>query len=246
MAVDPAQSGKLAAARAAVAMVRPGIRLAVGSGSTTELALHRLVERFPAGQGLSITGSSVRVEEVLRGLGVAPIPLTGEATFDLMIDGADEVTPSLALTKGGGGALFREKFLARLTRQVVIAVDDRKMVDRLGSRAPIPVEVVPFARPVVARQVRALGFVPRLRSVDGGKSGWRTDNGNEILDLAPASPLADPAKVEQQLRAMPGIVETGIFVGLAHRVMVGRPDGSVREFPSAQPQRPGGFGPRRA
>ncbi|HZY69610.1 MAG TPA: ribose-5-phosphate isomerase RpiA [Thermoplasmata archaeon] len=246
MATDPAQAGKTAAARAAVALVRPGIRLAVGSGSTTELALQRLVERFPEGQGLSIVASSVRIEEVLRGLGVTPTPLTAEATFDLMIDGADEVTPSLHLTKGGGGALFREKFLARLTRQVVIAVDDRKLVDRLGSRSPIPVEVVPFARPVLARQLRAMGYVPRLRSADGGKSGWRTDNGNEILDLAPATPLADAAKTERDLRAMPGVVETGIFVGLAHRVVVGRADGTVRELPSGQPQRPGGFGPRRA
>ncbi|MCI4344928.1 MAG: ribose 5-phosphate isomerase A, partial [Thermoplasmata archaeon] len=163
-----------------------------------------------------------------RGLGIEPVPLAPDARFDLMLDGADEVTPALALTKGGGGALFREKFLARLADEVVIMVDTTKLVDRLGTRHPIPVEVVPFARPVLTRQITALGFAVSLRTSPDSGRAWRTDNGNEILDLKPLAPIDDPARVDRTLHELTGVIETGIFVGLAHRALVGQPDGSVQ------------------
>jgi ribose 5-phosphate isomerase A len=224
---DPA---KTAAARAGLERVRPGMRLAVGSGTTVGVALQLLGAKFPHGRSIAMVVASERTAAEARALGFAPEPLRADAQFDLMIDGADEVTPSLDLTKGGGGALFREKFLARLSRELVIVVDATKLVERLGSRHAIPVEVVPFAEAVVAGQISELGFTVTLRSSDGGTTPWRTDNGNEILDLTPLAPITDPAGIDRALRDLPGVVETGLFIGLAHRVYVGQRDGTVREL----------------
>jgi ribose 5-phosphate isomerase A len=150
--------------------------------------------------------------------------------FDLMLDGADEVTPTLDLTKGGGGALLREKFLAGLSREVVIMVDPSKLVAHLGERAPIPVEVVPFTRPVVARRFADEGFRVKHRLGADGRP-FITDNGNELLDLSPVEPIRDPRATAAALADPTGVVATGIFVGLASIVLVGHPDGRVDERP---------------
>ena len=189
------------AARAAVRRVRPGQRIALGTGSTAAYAIRALAENDE---------------------------------FDLMIDGADEVTPQLALTKGGGGALFREKFLARLSKELLIIVDHTKLVDRLGTRAAIPLEVVPFARPVVARRLTARRFGVRVRAGPNG-GAYRTENGNEVLDLRPPAPVDDPRGLEEELKAEPGVVDTGLFVGLASRVYVGLPGDTVDEITAPAP-----------
>ena len=216
------------AARAAVRRVRTGMRLALGTGSTAAYAIRALAERFPGGAGIESVATSQASETLARELGLSVRALAEHDTFDLMIDGADEVTPQLELTKGGGGALFREKFLARLSKEVVIVVDHTKLVDRLGSRAAIPVEVVPFARPVLERRFRARRYGVRLRAGTDG-APVRTENGNEVLDLRPPSPLDDATRVEVELRSEPGVVETGIFIGLAHRLFVGLPGDRVDE-----------------
>lgn len=216
------------AARAAVKRVRSGMRLALGTGSTAAYAIRALAERFPDGGGLETVATSSASETLARELGLPVRDLAEDDSFDLMIDGADEVTPQLDLTKGGGGALFREKFLARLTKEVLIIVDHTKLVDRLGTRAALPIEVVPFARPVVSRHLAAKRYGMRTR-VDARGAPVRTQNGNEILDLRPPAPLEDPRRVDEELRSEPGVVETGIFVGLAHRVYVGLPGDRVDE-----------------
>jgi ribose 5-phosphate isomerase A len=219
---------KLAAARAAAARIPRGASVALGTGTTTSLALQSLAERFPDGGGLATVASSRATEQLARDLGLPVRSLEEGDRFDLMLDGADEVGPALELTKGGGGALFREKLLARLSREVVIAVDASKLVPTLGSRSPIPVEIVPFARPFLQPHLRSVGFDVSLRK-GGEDAPFLTDNGNELLDLRPAQPIADPSALEQRLRSLPGVVEVGIFVGLAHRVIVGFPDGTVQE-----------------
>lgn len=224
---DPLERAKAAAAEHAVRGLRPGLRLALGTGSTAAYAVRAIVARFP-GERFDCVASSRATEELAHGLGLAVRPLRGDDRFDLLLDGADEVADSLALTKGGGGALLREKLLAHLSAQRVILVDPSKLVRRLGERAPIPVEVVSFARPVLEREFVRQGYAVRLRT-DAGGAPYRTDNGNEILDLTPPSPLADPAAADRVLRAPTGVVETGIFVGLADRVVVGYPDGRVEE-----------------
>jgi ribose 5-phosphate isomerase A len=216
-----------AAGHAVHQYVRPGMRLALGTGSTAAFAVRSLVERFPQG-GFDCVASSRATEELADHLGLGVRPLRGDDRFDLLLDGADEVTPSLALTKGGGGALLREKLLAHLSRSVVIMVDPTKLVAALGERTPIPIEVVPFARAVVEREVTALGYRSRCRMATGG-TPFRTDNGNEILDLVPDEPLRSPEEADRSLRGLVGVVETGIFVGLADRIVVGRPDGTVEE-----------------
>ena len=167
-------------------------------------------------------------EELARSLGIPVRGIRGDDRFDLMLDGADEVSPSLDLTKGGGGALLREKLLARLSSEVVIMVDPTKLVATLGERHPIPVEVVPFSAPVVQQEADALGYRVEHRSTPEG-GPFRTDNGNEILDLFPREPLRAPGDADASLRRLVGVVETGIFVGLADRVVIGRPDGTVEE-----------------
>ena len=226
---------KTAAAHAAVERVRPGMRLALGTGSTAAEAVRALADRF-GGTAIDCVASSRATEALARSLGMAVRPLREDDAFDLMLDGADEVTPTLDLTKGRGGALLREKLLARLSREVWILVDPSKLVGHLGERSPIPVEVVPFARPVLARRFAYDGYQVRHREEADGRP-FLTDNGNEVLDLTPGKPIEDPGATAAALRAPTGVVETGIFVGLATRVWVGHPDGRVDELTTARPNR---------
>ena len=233
---DDQAHAKTAAAHRGVERVRPGMRLALGTGSTAGLAVRAIAEKFP-GVAFDCVSSSRETEELARSLGIPVRPLRADDRFDLMLDGADEVTPSLDLTKGGGGALLREKLLAELSTEVVILVDPTKRVRHLGQRVPIPVEVVPFARSVVARQLANDGFRVRHREGTNGRP-YLTDNGNEILDLVPLRPVEDPAATAAALLAPTGVVEVGIFVGLASVVLVGHPDGRVEELPRGRPAPP--------
>lgn len=223
---DPHDAEKAAAARAAVARVRPGMKLALGTGSTAAHAVRGIASRFPEGATLQCVASSDRTEALAKELGVAVRGLRADDQFDMMLDGADEVDPNLALTKGGGGALFREKFLARRSREVVIMVDPSKLVDRLASRAPVPIEVVPYARETIVAELGRRALVAQVRMAEGGGT-FRSDNGLEILDVRPRSPVLDPGRLDADLRAVPGVVETGLFVGLASTVIVGHADGTV-------------------
>ncbi len=226
--VDDLARAKVAAARHAVERyVRPGERIALGHGSTANEAIRALAARFPKSP-FDCVAASRATEEFARSLGVPVRPLRGDDRFRLMLDGADEVSPSLDLTKGGGGALLREKLLARLSDELVILVDPTKLVSSLGERHRIPLEVVPFARSAVEHAVARRGYRAHLRRSPDGRP-FHTDNGNEILDLAPSRPITDPAAEDRALSDLTGVVETGLFVGLARRVVVGYPDGHVEE-----------------
>jgi ribose 5-phosphate isomerase A len=218
---------KKTAAQAAVERVRAGTRLALGTGSTAAWMIRALAEKFPKGEGLTLVASSQATEQLAGELGLAVRPVAEGDRFDLMLDGADEVSPQLDLTKGWGGALLREKLLARLSNELVIMVDHTKLVPFLGQKSPIPIEVVPFARPILAHEWESRGHRVSLRRVGDGKGIYRTDNGNEILDLRPASPIADPRVFADELKAMTGVVETGIFPGMATTVLVGHPGGRL-------------------
>ncbi|MGI0132728.1 MAG: ribose-5-phosphate isomerase RpiA [Thermoplasmata archaeon] len=230
MPVPDLDPEKLLAAEAAVQRVRPGMRLALGTGSTAAFAVRALADRFPDGGKLHAVASSAATEWLARELGLSVGPLVPRTTFDLMIDGADEVAPTLDLTKGGGGALFREKYLARLAKEVVIVVDHTKLVTHLGTRAAIPIEVVPWARPTLVAQLEDRGFGSLVRTIAGTDQPFLTDNGNEIVDLRPSAPVPDPAALDRELHGFMGVVETGIFAGMTHRVFVGLPDLTVQEI----------------
>ena len=207
------------------------MRLALGTGSTAAEAVRALAACFP-GERFECVASSRATEALARSLGFAVRDLLPEDRFDVMLDGADEVAPNLDLTKGGGGALFREKLLASLSDRVVILVDASKLVPALGTRHPIPVEVVPFAAPVLERDLEREQLRPKLRRGTDGRAAV-TDNGNLLLDLFLAQPLHDPASLHSGLKARIGVVETGLFLGLADRVIVGEPSGIVRELPAS-------------
>ena len=232
---DDTGPAKVAAARRGVERVRAGMRLALGTGSTAAEAVRALVERFP-GVRFDCVSSSRATEELASSLGLPVRALRADDRFDLMLDGADEVTPALDLTKGGGGALLREKLLARLSREVVILIDPSKLVDRLGTRVPIPVEVVPFARASIARRFEHDGYRVRHRELPDGRA-YLTDNGNEILDLTPTRPIEDAGATARALADPTGVVETGLFVGLASLVIVGHADGTTDERAPSAPSR---------
>ncbi len=213
----------LAAAKA-MEFVESGMVLGLGEGSTTLLAVHRLGALLADGELREIVGvpASPRMAREARALGIPLTTLEEQPCIDLTIDGADEVDPQLDLIKGGGGALLREKIIARATRRELIIVDDSKLVPRLGSRWAIPVEVVPFGYSARLAWLRSLGSRPALRVRDG--QPFRSDNGNFIVDCN-FGPLEDAAGLAQQIKAETGIVEHGLFLGLATDVIVAGADG---------------------
>jgi ribose 5-phosphate isomerase A len=220
--MDPRALDRLA--DAALTRVADGMTLGLGSGRTSEAFIRRLGERGRRGLAVSCVATSRRSEELARRENLRVVTLEEIARIDLAVDGADEVTPALALIKGLGGALLRERVIAHAAESFVVLVTPEKLVPALGTRAPVPVEIIPFAAPLLLRQLAALGATPALRQNDAGLGPYVTDNQNWIVHLGVA-PLADPAAFDARVRALPGVVDTGIFVDLADTVLVGDSDG---------------------
>ncbi len=213
---------KRQAAEAAVAEIEDGMVLGLGTGSTAAMAVEALGIRVR--EGLRVVGipTSERTAAQARGLGIPLATLAEHQRIDLTIDGADEVqTDTLDLIKGLGGALLREKIVAASSRRMTVIVDEAKLVGRLGERVRLPVEVVAFGWQATAARLRELGCDPALR---GGSDPFRTDGGNLVLDCA-IEPASDPAALHARIKAVVGVVETGLFIGMATRVIVGTPDG---------------------
>jgi ribose 5-phosphate isomerase A len=207
---------------AALAQVKPDTVVGLGTGQAATAFIHALGKAVK--EGLRVTGvpTSDASADLARKLG---IPLIDEpVTLDVAVDGADEVDPQLDLVKGFGGALVREKIVAAAARRFIVLVGEEKLVKVLGGRGRLPVEVVPFAVPFVTRRLTELGYPPVLRPKNG--KPWVTDNGNLILDASVKS-IPDPAKLDRTLLDIPGVVGTGLFVGMAHLVMVWQ-DGRAR------------------
>ena len=213
--MNEAERLKGAAAETAVEReVRSGMRLGLGSGSTSLLMLDSLARRLADGRVSGIIG--VPTSEVTaarcRALGIPLTTLDESAELDLMIDGADEIDPGLGLIKGLGGAHLREKVVATAARRMVVIADESKLVMRLGERAPLPVEVVRFARPLCERLLRECGWRPELRLA--GDDPYLTDEGNIILDCR-RSNWSDTEALAADLDAVPGVVAHGFFLGMA-------------------------------
>jgi ribose 5-phosphate isomerase A len=210
---------KEAACRAAAKLVRDGEIVGLGTGSTAHFAVVALGERVKA--GLKIVGipTSVQTGELARAVGIRLTTLNEHPEIDITIDGADEIDSRLRLIKGGGGALLREKVIATASKKRVVVADSSKVVSVLG-KVPLPVEVISFARTVVENKIVSLGGSPKLRTRPDG-SPFITDNGNQILDCN-FGKIADPPALALILNNTPGIVEHGLFIGLASMVLVGR------------------------
>lgn len=221
---------KTAAARAAVASVPDGAIIGLGSGTTSEIMLGELAARIR--EGLRVTGvpTSERTRTLAASLGIPLVELDEVETLTLSIDGADEVTlPRLDLTKGRGGALLREKLTAMASRFRIIIVDASKVVPALATTQPVPVEVVPFGWRHTMRRLAALGAEPVLRAAGAIVEGddpppFVTDSGNYILDCR-FEPTMQPDTLAQEIKALPGVVEHGLFVGMTERVYVAGEDG---------------------
>lgn len=217
---------KHGAAVQAVALVRSGMHLGLGTGSTSRYAILELGRKVAAGElgGLTCVATSEASDALARSLGLEVGPLTPRP-FDLAIDGADEISPQLDLIKGLGGALVREKLVEVQARRLIIIADHTKLVTRLGEKAALPIEVLKFGVESTVERLKGLGAVGELRR--SGSELYVTDNGNYIFDARFGA--ADLPPLERQLKGTLGVVETGLFLGLTERAFVAMPDG-VREL----------------
>ena len=222
------EAAKRAAGEAAALLVEDGMRIGLGSGSTMRFAVRAIGARI-RGQGVTVMAAATSrdIETLAESCGIALME-PGLHLLDLALDGADEVEVGRGwLLKGLGGALLREKIVAESSRRFAIVADCSKLVSHLGAHAPLPVEVVPFGQFATARRLAALGGAPVLRR-DGDGAAFVTDGGNHILDCGGLGPIDDPFTLERRLRAVAGVVATGLFLRPVERVFVGQADGSVR------------------
>jgi len=217
---------KQAAAERGAELVQSGMVLGLGSGTTSALMVQSIGRKLREGTLRDVVGvpSSSSIAAVARESGVPLTTLDNHPRLDLNLDGADEVDPDLGLIKGLGGALLWEKIVATASEQVVILVDDTKLVTRLGTKAPLPVEVVPFGWKTHLAFVESLGGKPTLRTESDGRP-FVTDEGNYILHCRFEGGISEPADVEARLLGRAGIVGTGLFLGVADQVIVGKADG---------------------
>lgn len=233
-ATDAKQQAKQAVAVRAAAMVEDGMVLGLGSGSTMRLALLEMGRRVRE-EGLKLQGvpTSEATAALAREQGIGLVALADHPSLDLAFDGADEAVPgTFELTKGLGGALLREKLVAIASRWLVILIDEEKLVEQLGSKSPIPVETVPFAHETTARRLERLGGRPDLRMTKEG-TPFVSDGGNLVYDLHLPSPITEAARFAQALKSITGVIDHGIFIGLAKEVLVGNADGTTRRLAPA-------------
>ena len=231
-------AAKRAAGTAAADLVLSGMRLGLGTGSTTAFALEAIGRRVRE-EGLEVAGVPTSFDAArlarqhgiplltLDELGLGDSPPEAPA-LDLALDGADEVSPSLDLIKGRGAAHVREKVVAALAARFVVLADPSKEVERLGTRMPVPVEVLPMAEPAVAHALRGLGAEPELRMGQSKDGPVVTDQGLWVTDAHFRGGIAEPGPLAAALDAIPGVLGHGLFLGMATDVLVGTPEGGVR------------------
>jgi len=214
---------KLAAARQALDLVQDGMLLGLGSGSTAELFVQALGQRVAAGLRVAGVATSDRVAELARQHGVPLIESDDLPRLALTVDGADEIEPgTLGLVKGRGGALLREKLVASASDRLCIIADDSKLVGTLGEKVPVPVAIVPFGWQRTVERIARLGGTPVLRQA--GPGPYVSDDGLYIADCR-FGPIAEPARLGEALKELTGVVEHGLFLGLAWRALVASPTG---------------------
>jgi len=216
-------NAKQRAAEAALPLVQSGMVVGLGTGSTADYFLLALGRAVKEGALKNIVGvaTSVQSENRAKEVGIPLSTLVETPVLDITVDGADEVDPQLDLIKGLGGALVREKIIAQATKRFVIIADESKIVNKLGTKAPLPVEVLPFVHEAHIPFFKSLGATPSLRTVNG--QPFKTDNGNLIYDCKFAS-IDHALETEQKILARAGVVGTGLFVGMATDVFVAHAD----------------------
>ena len=226
--MSESNAGKRAAAQAAADLVQDGMTIGLGSGSTFVIVIEHLAARMAKGLKLTGVPTSKGTAEAAQRAGIPMLELDAVERLDLAIDGADEVNPQKSLIKGGGGAHVRERLVAAAAKEFVVVVDEKKLVDVLGKSFLLPVEVLQFGWKHTERRVTATGCKPALRMHDG--KPFVTDNGNYVLDCK-FDGIEDPAWLAEHLNSLVGVVDHGLFVGMAGRILVGDGAGKVRVIP---------------
>lgn len=217
---------KRIAAERAVDYIKDGMIVGLGTGSTAYWAIEKLGAKVYEGLNIKAIATSARSEDQAAKLGIGLIPFSEIDKIDVTIDGADEVDHDLNLIKGGGGALLREKIVAFASRQLIIVVDERKIVKHLGA-FPLPVEVVRFGHEMTIRKLRSLGCNPVLRCDEKGI--YITDNGNYIVDCN-FKIIDNPLELHNKINSIPGVVDNGLFINMAGRVIIGYKNGDIKEL----------------
>ncbi len=220
------ESKKLAAERA-VKLVNSGMVVGLGTGSTAYWAIQAIGARVKTGLTIQAVATSEHSEALARELHIPIVPFSDIEAIDITIDGADEIDTDLNVIKGGGGALLREKIVAAASRELVIIADESKLVQRLGA-FPLPVEVIPFGIELTMKKLAALLGCP-LKLRQSGEKLFMTDNEHYIIDCHIGA-IEDAVQLHQLLNLIPGVVENGLFIQMAAKVIVGYNDGSVREL----------------
>lgn len=225
--MDTLESAKRSAAAAALQLVEDGMALGLGTGSTAKHLVQLLAERIhTTGLRVDCCATSRDTADLARSLGLEILDLDDLGALDLAIDGADEIDPALNLVKGGGAAHFREKIVEKAAKRFAVIADHTKLVQALGTTRKIPLEILPFAWKTTIRHIEALGaqLAPRIGS---NLEMLRTDNGNLIVD-GDFGPITDPAALAFKLDSVTGLLEHGLFVGMAEVAFVAHPDGHVQ------------------
>jgi ribose 5-phosphate isomerase A len=223
----------------ALELIEDGARVGLGTGRAAAAFITALGARVQQGLVVAAVPTSRDSARLAREVGIPLIDLDEDVMLDLIVDGADEVAPNLDLVKGWGGALVQERIVASASRRQIILVGREKLVAALGERGRIPIEVIPLARGPVTRQLKALGLVAAARHDADGARLLLTENGNLTLDCAVTEPLRDgnaARALEAALIAIVGVVDTGLFLGTAERVLVGYADGRVETFTRSGPR----------
>lgn len=223
--MSPAEHFKKLAAEKAVERVKDGMVLGLGTGSSAKYAIIKIGQLWQAGVLTDIVGipTSQGTEELATEYDIPLTTLDEQPVIDLTIDGADEIDPNLDLIKGLGGALVREKITEIATKHLIIVADESKLVEKLGTRSPLSVEITQFAWRTHARWLESLGCTPVLRG--GEESPYVTDNHNHILDCSFPHGIDDPAELDVILNNQPGIVGHGLFLNMAHEAIIAGEDG---------------------
>jgi ribose 5-phosphate isomerase A len=215
------EDAKKRAASEAVKNVRDGFVIGLGSGSTVAYAICEIGRKIRNGE-LSVVGVPASYKTFLLAVecGIPLTSLNEHPRLNLTIDGADQIDEELNLIKGRGGALTREKIIASASDSLIIVVDETKLTKSLGEDQPVPIEVMPFALPLVTDRIKKMGGRPELRERKDGSGPYVTDNGNFIID-ADFGVIEDPKNLNANLKRIPGIIETGLFIGMTEKAYVG-------------------------
>jgi ribose 5-phosphate isomerase A len=224
------QAAKLAAAQHALRYIQPGMIVGLGSGTTAAIFIQLLGQKVKEGLDIKGIASSEDSENAARALGIQITDFEHHGTIDVAIDGADEIGPGMALIKGGGGKLLREKIVASASKRFIIVADDSKLVPQLGA-FPLPVEVITMAVPLVTAKLIDLGFSPKVRQARTGPGPYITDEGNILLDCS-SSGIIDPEETAAEIRSIVGVVEHGLFLGMAERAIIAGAEGTRELTPA--------------